>query len=191
MFNIPDLDIDCNAETITKLKQLLKLIPASKISDKAIIPHGVGVYPVNIPIEPITGLSAIDYKVAEEEFGYIKIDLLHNLTYEKYQTKEELDEELKKPIHWELLKYNEVVEKLPHIGKYYDLLQEMPVHSIEELAMFLAIIRPAKKYMQEEVKRSGWNSVKNIIWKKEDTDEYQFKKSHALGYAMMISLGLR
>ena len=191
MFVIPDLDIDCPIKTIEILKQKLKLIPASKISENAILPHGVGVYPVDIPVEPISELAAIDYKRAEEEFGFVKIDLLHSVMYEKYSSKEELDMDLQKPIQWDLLKRKEIVETLPHIGKYFSLLQEMPVHSIEELAMFIAIIRPAKKYMQEEVKRRGWDCVKNIIWKKEDTDEYQFKKSHAIGYALMISLGLR
>lgn len=190
-WQIPDIDLDCNKEAMEELRNSIKHINASKITVGGVIDHGIGIYPMNIPTDPITGLSAIDYKRAEEEYGFIKIDILHNLSYEKYKNRTELLNTLKKPVKWDLLTNQEVVSNLPHLSGYYNLLQELKVNSIPELAMFLAIIRPGKKYLQEQVKKNGWDSIKDYIWIKEEKDEYQFKKSHGIAYAMMISLLLR
>lgn len=186
---IPDLDIDCNNKTLEKLTSVLQLIPASQISETTIKQHPVGYYPENIPTDPITGLSAIDYKSAENDLGFIKFDFLHNTVYDKFSSRKEIEENLSQPIDWDKLKDEEFVKTLPHINNYYQLLQKMPVHSIEELAMFIAIIRPGKKYLQEKAIKLGWNYVIDEIWTR--TDEYMFKKSHAIAYALLISLLLK
>ena len=54
--------------------------------------------------------------------------------------------------------------------------------SIEELAMILAMIRPAKRYLVG----SDWSVVKNEVWTRPAGDEYFFKKSHAVAYAHAI-----
>ena len=81
-YNIPDLDIDVKGrEDILKY---FNYIPASKVSNNGLFPHGVGVYFCNIPKDLISGMSSIDYKIAEERFGFVKVDLLHNSTYDKF-----------------------------------------------------------------------------------------------------------
>lgn len=188
-YNIADLDID--VKNRDEILQYFKHIPASKINDKGINPHGVGVYFSDVPQDLISGLCSVDYKSAEEDFGYVKIDLLHNTQYDTFNNRTELLELMDKPIHWELLKNKEFVEKLPHIGAYFDLLQTMPdVDSIEKLAMFIAVIRPGKNYLIKEVQENGWDSIKDKIWVKEDNG-FQFKKSHSISYALMITISMR
>ena len=189
-YNIPDLDIDVKGrEDILKY---FNYIPASKVSNNGLFPHGVGVYFCNIPKDLISGMSSIDYKIAEERFGFVKVDLLHNSTYDKFNKRSEIEENLSKPIKWELLDNKEFVEKLPHIGSYYDLMKEMPkIDSIENLARFIAVIRPAKKYLIQTLKETNdWNSISDKIWIKEG-DGYMYKHSHSIAYAMMISLYLK
>jgi hypothetical protein len=58
----------------------------------------------------------------------------------------------------------------------------MKPKSIEELAACLAIIRPAKKYLLGK----PWSEVLLDVWTKPTTEEYYFKKAHAVAYAMAI-----
>lgn len=192
MFNIPDIDIDLSADAIKKLKAAIKHIPASKITEKGLVEHPCGIYPMNIPIDPLTGMSAIDYEKAEKEQGFIKIDLLHNQIYDTFKSESEIDALLKQPIDWRKLRNEAVVKTLPHINGYYSLLSTIPnITGIEELAMFLALIRPAKKHLQETVRKNGWDSIKDCIWVKEADEGYQFKKAHAIAYALAITLLIR
>lgn len=190
MYNIADLDIDCSNRD--KILTYFEHIPASKLSDTSINPHGVGVYFCNIPKDELSGLASIDYKDAEEKYGFFKIDLLHNTTYDRYSKRTELYNDLKKPIKWELLKDEKFVSKLPHIGSYYNLIQELPtIDSIEKLSMFISVIRPGKSRLIETLKATNqWKSIEDVIWIKEDTG-YMYKKSHAISYALMITLHMR
>jgi len=190
-YNIADLDID--VKNRDEILQYFKYIPASKISNNSIFPHGVGVYFCDIPQDLVSGLASIDYKKAEEQDGFVKIDLLHNTVYDRFNTRTEIEENLSKPIKWELLYNQEFVEKLPHIGNYYTLLNQMPkIDSIENLARFIAIIRPSKKYLIDVVKETkSWDSVSDKIWIKEEDNGYMYKHSHSIAYAMMITLYLK
>ena len=47
---IPDLDLDMSQETNDAMLKQLHHIPASKLNDKGISPHGVGNYFMNIPV---------------------------------------------------------------------------------------------------------------------------------------------
>ena len=97
---------------------------------------------------------------------------------------------LKKEPDRSLLYKKSVVEKLPHINNYYTLLNQLPkIDSIDKLAMFIAIIRPAKKHLIPIVIRNGWRSIEKDIWTKEE-EGYQFKKSHAIAFAIMIKVAL-
>lgn len=194
MFTIPDIDLDLSAEGIKKLKGLIKHIPASKITDKGITEHNCGIYPMNIPTDPLTGLSAIDYATAEKEYGFVKIDLLHNQMYDTFSSESEIETLLAKPIDWRKLHNESIVKTLPHIGGYFTTLVSLPpITSVEQLAMFLALIRPAKKYLMDNVKKNGWEAIKDVIWVKEDKEEqgFQFKKAHAIAYALGITLLIR
>jgi hypothetical protein len=62
-------------------------------------------------------------------------------------------------------------------------MQRMPesIDSIPRLAMFLAVMRPAKKHLQGLT----WKEVAKTVWDK-DHDGYSFKKSHAIAYAQLV-----
>lgn len=192
MYNIPDVDLDINSISRESMLDTLIHIPASKINEKGIYPHNIGVYFSDIPQDLITGLASIDYKSAEEDFGYIKTDFLHNTVYDKFSTRTELFECLNKPIDWKLLYKEEVISKLPHINNYYTLINQMPkIDSIEKLAMFISIVRPGKKYLIDDVlKNKNWDCIKEKIWVKEK-EGYMYKKSHAISYALMITVAIR
>lgn len=189
---IPDLDIDMSSDTREQMLKTLYHIPASKIGPNSIVPHGIGVYFCDIPFDQISGLASIDYKKAEEDFGYIKFDFLHNSIYDGFKKRSEIIELMNKPIIWDKLYNEDFLKTIPHINGYYTLLQELPkISSIEELAMMIAIVRPAKKYLIDTVKKTqSWKSIKDKIWVKEDNG-FQYKAAHAISYAIMISLLLR
>lgn len=189
-YNIPDLDVDMSQKTRDTIIKKLYHIPASKINDKGINPHGVGIYFCNIPYDRLTGLASLDYKHAEEDLGYIKIDFLHNSIYDSFEDRQQLFNVMEQEPNWNLLYKKEVVEQLPHINNYFTLLNQLPkIDSVDKLAMFIAIIRPAKKYLISEVTNNGWDSIIDKIWIKEDTG-YMYKKSHAVAYALSITVAM-
>lgn len=181
--HIPDIDIDVADRDYVLSK--LKHIDASIIKDDSYEKHLVGVYFQDINVDPLANQSTIDFKQAEE-LGFIKLDFLHNTIYDKFKSRSIIKKLCNKEPNWDLLKNKEIVEKLPHIHDYYDLLQKWLPHSIDELAMFIALIRPGKKYLQ---KCKSYDVISQLIWEKED-EGYQFKKSHAYAYAKTIILEL-
>lgn len=191
VFKIPDLDMDMSQKTRDTMVQTLYHIPASKLNDKGINPHGVGVYLCNIPYDRLTGLASIDYKRAEEEFGYVKLDWLHNTIYDRFENRNELLGAMNTEPKWELLYKQDVIEQLPHINNYYTLINQLPrIDSVEKLAMFIAIIRPGKKYLIDILQNTRkWESIEDRIWLKEDTG-YQYKKSHAIAFALSITVDM-
>ena len=189
-YNIADLDVDLSEASRNDVLEKLKHIPASKINEKGIFPHNVGVYFCDIPEDKISGLASIDYKSAEEDYGFFKIDLLHNTVYDNFKTRDEMIDCMNKETNWKLLKNQGIVNQLPHINNYFTLLCQLPeITNEEELAMFIALIRPGKKHLINKVMINGWSSVVDEIWVKEDNG-YQFKKSHAIAYALMIKVAL-
>jgi hypothetical protein len=189
-YNIPDLDVDMSQKTRDTIIKKLYHIPASKINDKGINPHGVGVYFCNIPYDRLTGLASLDYKHAKEDLGYIKIDFLHNSIYDSFDDRQQLFNVMEQEPNWNLLYKKDIVEQLPHINNYFTLLNQLPkIDSVDKLAMFIAIIRPAKKYLISEVTNNGWDSIIDKIWIKEDTG-YMYKKSHAVAYALSITVAM-
>ena len=59
-----------------------------------------------------------------------------------------------------------------------------PIDSIPRLAMFLALIRPAKKHLIGK----RWAEVAKEVWEKDADGGYSFKKSHSLAYSMLIAV---
>jgi DNA polymerase III alpha subunit len=57
-----------------------------------------------------------------------------------------------------------------------------PVDTIPRLAMFLALIRPAKRQLIGK----SWQEVAESVWEKPVDDAYYFKKSHAVAYAHLV-----
>jgi hypothetical protein len=58
----------------------------------------------------------------------------------------------------------------------------MKPKTILELAAVLAMIRPAKRYLIGK----DWNTVNAEVWIKPSSNEYFFKKAHAVAYASAV-----
>ena len=85
---------------------------------------------------------------------------------------------------WDKLYDQNFCNKLIHIGNHYDTLIKMPevVDSIPRMAMFLAIIRPAKRHL---IGRK-WADVAKTIWERPQDDNYFFKRSHSVAYSHLV-----
>lgn len=147
--------------------------------------HASGIYPVDIPYDPVNDMATIDYTDAEKR-GYFKIDILNVHVYEKIKDEAHLLKMMKEP-NWELLKRRDIVEQLIHLNGQFDLIQKMPepIDSIPRLAMFLALIRPAKRHLIGK----KWKEVSKSVWDK-DADTYTFKKSHSVAYSQLVVVHL-
>jgi len=176
-----DIDIDfANREAILKL---IKATPAGIIRDGKLVRHNTGVYATDIPVDPFTGVAAIDYNDAETR-GYVKLDFLNVSLYNQVKNEQHLLELMNCDPAWDKLYAREVCEQLIHIGAHYDTLIKMPeaVNSIPRLAMFLSVIRPAKRHLIGK----PWAEVAETIWEKPTDGGYYFKKAHAVSYAHLV-----
>ena len=173
---MPDIDIDFADRT--HVLNVLKHVDARLDTDKK---HNTGVYVQSIPFNPITGLSTLDYKSAEDR-GYFKIDLLNVSVYDGVKSKQHLSRLLETEPIWSLLLEDDFVNKLFHVNGHGGILRQMKPESIEQLAAVLAMIRPAKRYLIGK----DWPTVMTEIWTKPENDEYYFKKAHAIAYAHVI-----
>lgn len=179
MARIPDVDIDF-ADRDSALDGLLH-VPASRLENDEFKKHTVGVYFQDIPRDAMTGWSSIPYKEAEER-GYFKIDFLNLQVYNRVRDEAHLIDLMNREPEWSILEIESVVDNLFHINGHFDIVSTMKPSSIEEMAMVLAMIRPAKKHL---VGRS-WDEIREDIWTNIDDDKYGFKKSHSISYAMVI-----
>ena len=175
-----DIDLKNREDVLTKLKH----IPASIIGN-TVKKHNTGVYFHDMPHDPSTNLSTISYKEAED-LGYFKIDLLNVNIYEYVKNETHLNTLLKREPDWDLLLHKEIVQQLFHIHDHYDIVAQMQPRSIDQLAMVLAIIRPAKRPLLGE----SWQSIQKQVWLKPKDNSYYFKKSHAVSYAYAIIVQL-
>lgn len=174
-------DIDIDFADRGQLLQHIQHISASIISDGHSKKHNTGVYVTDVPVNPITGFSSIDYKTAEER-GYVKLDLLNVWVYKWVRDEIHLIELMKEP-DWTLLKDRSYFEQLIHIGNHYDRMMSMlePIDSIPRMAMFLSVIRPGKKHLIGK----SWAEVAKDVWTISE-DGYSFKRSHAVAYANLV-----
>jgi len=174
-----DIDID-----FADRKQILELIPHSvaMIEDKGRKrKHNTGVYFHRMPEDPVTGLSTVDHKQAEQ-MGFFKLDMLNVSMYAGVNDEAHLLRLMNQEPHWDLLCHREVAEQLFHVGNHSELLAQLKPKSISDLAAVLAIIRPSKRYLA----KSSWPDIRKEVWIKPDNDEYFFKKSHAIAYATAV-----
>ena len=174
-------DIDIDFGDRDKILSLIRHIPASMRDEKGIKKHPTGVYITEVPYDPVTSLCALDYKEADVR-NYFKLDLLNVGIYQGVRDELHLIELMKEP-NWERLKEKEFVEKLIHLNRQYDVLKRMPepINSIPRLAMFLAVIRPAKRSL---IGRT-YKDINKTVWIDENIG-YTFKKSHAVAYAQLV-----
>jgi len=176
------MDIDIDVKNRDELLKHIRYVPATEcIAEDRIKKHIVGIHVQNIPTDPLSGFAAFDYKKAES-LGFFKLDILNNNVY-KHVDNKTIELLLSFEPDWNMLKKRHIVEKLPHIHNHYDLINRFEPKNVDEMAAFLALIRPAKKYLRKKSKLE----IMQKIWKKERVG-YTFKKSHAYAYALMIML---
>ncbi len=180
---MPDIDIDfLNRSNVL---DVIQHIPASLEDGKK---HNTGVYCHAIPVNPLTGNANINYKEAEDR-GYFKIDFLNVSAYDGVRSEEHLKELLAAEPLWDLLEDPAVCDQLFHINGYHNLIAKLKPKSIEELSMFLALLRPGKKHLIPVCEKEGFQGIQQEIWTKTD-DAYFFKKAHAVAYAHVIVVQL-
>ena len=180
-------DIDIDVADRDKALSVLKYTAASIIRDGKIAKHNTGVYFTPIPVDPFTGRASVDYEAAEGR-GYIKVDILNVGLYQQVKSEQHLHELMNQEPAWDKLYDPDFCSRLIHIGAHYDTLIRMPeaVNSIPRLAMFLAVIRPAKRYL---IGRT-WQEVAETIWDQPEDGGYYFKKSHSVGYAHLVAVNM-
>lgn len=179
-----DVDIDCYGRD--KILEGVECVYGriDRANDK-FEKHPTGVYFQNIPRDPTTNMSTIDHRIAND-YGYFKIDFLNVNMYSGIRSEQHLLELMDKAPPWDFLQYAEISDKLFHLKGYNYLLQRYKPASVEDLAMILAIIRPAKAYLQN----TNWNKIREEVWDKTADDGYQFKRSHGIAYSLAIIVNL-
>lgn len=176
---MPDIDIDFADRT--KALEIIKHVPAAIKEKHTFKKHNTGVYCHSIPYNPITGLASFDHKEAEAR-GYFKLDFLNVNLYSGVRDEAHLVSLMNTEPLWDLLLEDDFTEKLFHVNGHGSILREMKPQSVEQLAAVLAMIRPAKRYLIGQ----DWNTVNAEVWVKPASDEYFFKKAHAIAYAHVI-----
>ncbi|HET8688345.1 MAG TPA: hypothetical protein VFM18_17180 [Methanosarcina sp.] len=180
-------DIDIDFGDRDKALSLLKHIPAGIIRDGKLTKHNTGVYVSDIPQDPFTGIASLDYHDAEER-GYVKLDFLNVSLYNQIKDEAHLVELMNTGPAWDKLYDREFCSQLIHINNHYDTLIAMPeaVNSIPRMAMFLAVIRPAKRHLIGKT----WKEVAETVWEKPTDGSYAFKKSHAISYSHLVCVNM-
>jgi hypothetical protein len=178
-----DIDID-----VADRDQLLAIIDhtsATMRESKGNKKHGSGIYVTDVPYDAVKNTASIDH-VAAEARGYVKLDLLNMSLYKNVRSFEHLEQLMKEP-DWSMLSDRTFVENIIQINKHYSALIRMPepINSIPRMAMFLAVIRPAKRHLIG----LPWSEVAKTIWDM-DEDGYVFKKSHSLAYSHLVVVAM-
>ncbi len=185
---LPDVDIDLRPGTDI-LDHFPTAIRASRVEKDTLKKHQVGVYLQNIPVDNISGLSAIPYKQAAD-CGYFKFDFLNLSMLEKFESKQEIRELVKHDPDWRLLEDGDMVKQLSQIHRHFDIVNQIKPTSVQELADTISLIRPAKRYLMRAY-IANKELIREEIYKvPDDPKKYYYKRPHALAYALTIVLQL-
>lgn len=182
---IPATDIDIDTADRKRILELFPHIVAAIKRDNKTLKHNTGVYFHDMPSDPFTSLATLDHKVAEDQ-GFFKIDVLNVGIYKDVTDPDHLDRLLAMPVQWDLLTHDEIIDNLFHVNGHGDILRALAPQTIEQLAAVLAMIRPAKRHLIN----SDWDTILNNVWIKPESDQYYFKKSHAIAYAQAVVVQL-
>lgn len=176
-------DIDIDFGDRDRIVSLLDVTAASMRTGTTIRRHATGVYPTDVPYDPVNDQSSLDYNAAEDR-GYVKLDFLNVGVYERIRDEAHLLSLMVEP-DWSLLHRRDICEQLIHVSTYYETIIKLsePINSIPRLAMFIALIRPGKKHLMGK----SWKEIAETIWIKDEAG-YTFKKSHAVAYANLITV---
>ena len=180
-------DIDIDFADRQNILQHIQHTPAGIIKDGVLTKHNTGVYVTDIPVDPFNGFASLDYETAEAR-GYVKLDFLNVNLYQQVRDEGHLLELMNTPPSWSRFNTDQTFfEQLIHVNNHWAVLKKMPepVDTVARLAMFLAIIRPAKRHL---IGRT-WKEVSDTIWSKTE-DGYQFKRSHAVAYAHLVVVNM-
>ena len=177
-----DIDIDFGNRD-SALAVLEGYTAAGIIRDGQLIKHNTGIYVTDVPQDPFTGVASLDHKIAEDR-GYLKLDLLNVSLYTQIKSEQHLNDLMAQEPLWDLLQEPDFFTQLIHVGSHYDTLIKMPepVDSTARMAMFLAVIRPAKRHLIGQ----PWKTVAETVWDKPADDGYYFKKSHSVAYSHLV-----
>lgn len=176
-------DIDIDFGDRDRVLGLVRTTPARQENNGQVRRHNSGVYVTDIPYDSVNECASIDYQEAEHR-GYFKIDLLNMSVYQLIRDPEHYTEMLNQTVPWSRLQDRDFCEKIVHVGNHHDLICRLKPNSIVRMAMFLAVIRPAKRYLADK----SWPEIAQEIWTRPMDDSYFFKKSHAVGYAQLVAL---
>lgn len=177
-------DIDLDFADRTQLLSLIEVMSARQITQGKVRKHTSGIYPTDIPYDPINQCAAIDYETAANR-GYFKIDLLNVSVYQLIKSQQHYDELLAKDPPWSRLWADpEWAKQVIHIGNYTDLLSKMKPDTVPRMAAFIAIIRPGKSHLQN----CSWSEVFQSVWDGDSSKGFIFKKSHSISYATLVAL---
>jgi hypothetical protein len=177
-------DIDIDLANRDQLINLIRVTPARQLQQGQIRRHNSGVYPTDIPWDPVNQCAAIDYETAEQ-LGYFKIDLLNMSVYQLIKSPEHYQQMLSQTPPWSRLWSGpEWAKQLVHVGNYTELLKNMRPDSIPRMAAFISIIRPGKAHLQNQ----SWDKVFESVWDGDSSQGFVFKKSHAISYATLVAL---
>ena len=105
---MPDIDLDFFNRS--EILDIIKHVPASLKNGTK---HNTGVYCQKIPVNPLTGNAAIDYKEADSR-GYFKIDFLNANVYKGIKSEDHLVKLMNTEPIWDLLLQEEFVKMLFH-----------------------------------------------------------------------------
>ena len=184
MFDI-DIDTQTKFDPLTVFKEGVK---ASMIRNGELAPHPCGVYLQDVPKDPLTGLAAAPYELAEE-LECFKLDFLHLRVYDSFTSRAEIKRLITIKPDWNLLLIPSVVRDLFQLAKHAELLTTLKPKSVLELADCLALIRPQKRYLLQYYQKDRL-SCRKLLYTKEAGESYAFKKAHACAYALVIVLQL-
>ena len=174
---LPDIDIDFADRS--QALEIFKNVPARLKNRK----HNTGVYFHRVPSNPFTNVCTVEHTQADD-MGFFKLDLLNLSIYKDVKDDDHLKHLMEKEPVWELLEHKDFVDQLFHLSGHDRLLKQLKPTSVQQLAATLAIIRPAKRHLQDK----GWQTIMDQVWVKpvNDNKAYYFKKAHALSYAMVV-----
>lgn len=178
-----DGDVDIDVLNRDHLLAHIRHVDASILRADEYEKHKVGIYVQDIPFNPVTNLANLDYKTAPK-YGYQKIDILNVSIYEGIKNTAHLQELIHQEPVWELLLDKDFVDRLFHLNGHYELVKKLKPDSVEKLAATLAIIRPGKKHLEN----SNWDDILKEVWVRPAGDEYYYKRSHAISYAVAITV---
>lgn len=171
-----DIDIDFADRSIV-LDNLVHRVAIIDQNKK----HNTGVYFTDIPYNPITNYSTVNYKEAEDR-GFFKVDFLNVSIYKDVKDEEHLTKLMSTTPMWDLLLHEEFVDQLFHLSGHTEVTRATQPTSVEQLAAVLAMIRPAKRYLIGK----DWDTILKEVWVKPTSNEYYFKKAHAISYAVAV-----